>query len=116
MKQSELTRWIDLASFVVFVVMVSSGLVMEYSLPTRSHGSTLLTLTRHQWGDVHYYVSLGFVILMSSHLFVHGKYITHAIAGRASREHRYRLAIGMVCFIALIAMAAIPLLAPVQER
>lgn len=116
MKQSDLTRWIDLVSFVVFALMVSSGLVMEYSLPARSHGSTLLGLTRHQWGDVHYYISLCFVILMSSHLFLHGKYITHAIAGRATRERRYRLAIGLVCFIALILMAIIPLVAPVQTR
>ncbi|MBA56524.1 MAG: hypothetical protein CMK89_18900 [Pseudomonadales bacterium] len=116
MKQSELTRWIDLVSFIVFVAMVSTGLVMEYSLPSRSHGSTLLSLTRHQWGDLHYFISLCFVFLMSSHLFLHGKYISRAIAGRASREHRYRLAIGLVCFIALILMAMIPLLAPVQAR
>lgn len=116
MKQSDLTRIIDLVSFVVFVLMVSTGLVMEYSLPVRSRASTVLMLTRHQWGDVHYYISLSFVLLMSSHLFLHAKYIKHAVVGRAAREHRYRLAIGAVCFIAFLFMAIIPLLAPVQTR
>ncbi len=116
MKQSELIKWIDLASFVVFVLMVSTGLMMEYSLPARSRSATVLDLTRHQWGDLHYVISLCFVLLMSSHLFLHAKYIRHAIAGRASREHRYRIAIGVVCFVALLGMAIIPLVAPVQVR
>jgi bacteriorhodopsin len=94
--------------------MVSTGLLLEFSLPERSRAATVLGLSRHEWGSVHLWISLGFLLLMASHLLLHMRFIRSAIAGKASREYRYRIAVGMLGLLALLALAAMPLLAPVQ--
>ena len=68
MKQSGLIKLIDLLSFIVLTLMISSGVLLEFTLPARSRGASVLDLTRHQWGSVHFYLSLLFLILMALHL------------------------------------------------
>jgi hypothetical protein len=52
---------------------------------------------------------------MSLHLFTHIKFIKATILGKANHEHRYRIAIGAVGLIALLGLAAIPVLSPVEH-
>ncbi len=115
MKQSSLISIIDLLSFVALVAMISTGALLEFTLPIRSGPSSVWGLTRHEWGDWHYYLSLAFLILMSVHLIVHIKYIKSVIVGKASREQNYRIAIGLVGILTLLALAVAPVVSPVEE-
>jgi hypothetical protein len=115
MKQSNLIKLVDLLSFIALTMMISTGLLIEYTLPTRSRGASVFSLTRHQWGDIHFYISIAFLVLMSLHLFTHIKFIKATALGKADREHRYRIAIGIVGLVALLALAATPVLSPVDE-
>jgi len=114
MKQSQLIKVIDLLSFVALVAMLATGFLIEYSLPERSGASAVWGLTRHEWGDLHFYCSVMFLVLMSAHLLTHLKYIKSAVLGKATREQLYRLAVGLVGLSALILFIFILITAPVD--
>lgn len=115
MKQPEFIKLVDLLSFIALVLMVSTGLLIEITLPTRSGPASVLSLTRHEWGTAHLYISLIFLLLMACHLFLHVRFIKFAILGRASREHTYRVAIGVIGLLALLCLAVLPFFAPVEN-
>ncbi len=113
-KKSHLIQWLDLISFVALLFMMSSGLLMQFVLPPRSQGATVWGMTRHEWGGLHFYLSLIFLTLMVCHLLIHIPYIKHAFMGRASREHGYRLAIGVFALIMLLIVAFSPVIVPID--
>ncbi|WP_305907451.1 DUF4405 domain-containing protein [Methylomarinum sp. Ch1-1] len=115
MKQSILIKVVDLCSFIALTLIVSTGTLLEFTLPARSGRSSVWGLTRHQWGDVHWYVSIFFLLMMSLHLLTHLKYIKQVVLGHASSERKYRVGIGLVGMIALIVILLAPVLSPVEE-
>jgi hypothetical protein len=72
MKRADQNAWVDGVALVVAVVVLSTGLVMRYALPPGSGRivgmgggprsldrtvSVLWGMTRHGWGDLHYWAS-----------------------------------------------------------
>lgn len=115
MMQARIIKIVDLLSFLSLIGMMVTGLVLEYLLPQRSGGSEIWSLSRHDWGDVHYYFSLLFLALISTHLLTHKRYIKLAIMGRADREHKYRVVIGFVAVATLIIFVVMLFTAPVDN-
>lgn len=115
MKHSALIKIIDIFSFLALALIVSTGALLEYNLPARSGLSTVWSLTRHEWGDIHFYISVFFLVMMSLHFLTHLKYLKQLFLGRASTESKYRIAIGLLGLIALIVMLMAPVLSPVNE-
>ena len=115
MSQRQLIHYIDFLSFLFLLAMIVTGILIEFSLPPRSGASEIWGLTRHQWGDVHYYCSLVFVALISVHLVIHRKYIRTAIVGKASTEQTYRIAIGFAGMVALALFLYLLFTAPVDS-
>lgn len=66
---------IDLTSFVLLVGLLLTGLLIHYVLPPGSHGSSFLGLTRHEWGNIHFWVALFFVAVILFHLLLHLSWI-----------------------------------------
>lgn len=62
---------IDLMSFIFLMVLLLTGLLIHYVLLPGSHGSSFLGLTRHEWGDIHFWVALLFVAVILYHLLLH---------------------------------------------
>ena len=116
MNRSRLIKVIDFCSFMSLLVLISSGTVLKYTLPPRSGGKNIWGLTRHEWGDIHFYISVAFLILMSMHLWTHIRFIKQAIIGKAIPEHNYRLAIGLVSILLLIALIFSPVFSPVNTK
>lgn len=113
MSKLKFVKLIDLLLFITLMALISSGVLIKFSLPPRSGRASIWGLTRHEWGDIHFYIALFFLFSMSTHLILHLKFIKNAISGKASREQNYRLAIGLLGFIALIVLLILPLLSPV---
>jgi hypothetical protein len=66
---------INLASFLVLVILSASGLII--ALP-HEHGpgeKSILGLGRGQWGDVHLWLGIAFVVLMLLHLVLHWDWV-----------------------------------------
>jgi hypothetical protein len=90
MKRTTLNFIVDLISFVTFVVLVFTGFVIRFILPPGSGGGhgygyrggrgaeeikSLLSMTRHEWGDIHFVISIIFIVLMLIHLVLHWTWI-----------------------------------------
>ncbi|OIQ01820.1 MAG: hypothetical protein COS82_02605 [Zetaproteobacteria bacterium CG06_land_8_20_14_3_00_59_53] len=115
MTTSTILKITDFLSFAALTFMVSTGIFLEYALPPRSGGDEVWHLTRHAWGDIHFYVSIGFLLLMTVHLITHIKFIKSVVTGKGSTENNYRIAAGILGAIALIALAFAPLVSPVTD-
>lgn len=113
MKKSKLITLIDIAAFISFIFVVSTGVLMRYVLPPRSGQSIeILGMSRHEWGDIHFYVTFIFLVILSIHLVLHWKFIRNVIHGRIKETSNFRLMLGLVGLIAVLALALAPFVAP----
>ncbi len=90
MKRNTLNFIVDLLSFILLIGLAVTGIIIKVVLPPGSGGhgrelhggrggehiKTLLSMSRHDWGDIHFYLSVVFVILMIMHIILHFKWIT----------------------------------------
>jgi hypothetical protein len=93
MKRSTLNFVIDLVSFVDLVGLVFTGFIIRYILPAGSGGrgralhdgqgaehiKTLCGMTRHEWGDIHFYFAVAFIILLTVHMILHWAWIKNYV-------------------------------------
>jgi hypothetical protein len=89
MKRGTLNFVVDFVSFINLVCLALTGFIMKYILPPGTGGrgcvlhggggreqiKQLWSMTRHQWGDIHFYLALLFVTLMVTHIVLHWSWI-----------------------------------------
>ncbi|MGR9044159.1 MAG: DUF4405 domain-containing protein [Gammaproteobacteria bacterium] len=115
MKQAQLNFVIDLIAFTGFVFLTTTGILLHYLLPPGSgHFSTLWGLDRHQWGTLHFWISVVFFSVLAFHLVLHWRWIISRISGRSPEGSGLRLGLGAVGVLALMALSIAPLIAPVE--
>ena len=117
MKRNTFNFWIDLASFLVFLVLILTGLLIYYVLPPCGNcdGSgcaeptapTLWRLGRHDFGRIHFYLALAAVALVVLHVCLHWCWVCTTCCNlfglRAVSADR-RNAYGAMLFLLLIAL------------
>lgn len=127
MKRTTLNFWTDALAFIGFVFLTTTGILLRYQLPPGSGRldsiggghraqekvvSVLWGLTRHEWGDVHYYIALALMAVLAFHLVLHWKWIVCVVRGKPVEGSGYRLGLGIVGLLAVLLLGAAPLLAP----
>lgn len=90
MKRSSLNFIVDLAALLTLVGLAFTGFIMKYILPPGSGGGLgrsfrggrnpiqikeLWSMSRHEWGDVHFYLAVLFVVLICVHIALHWGWI-----------------------------------------
>ncbi len=89
MKRNTENFVIDCISFVVLLALIVTGLIIKYVLPPgtggqgrllhggagRQHLRTLFSMSRHQWGDIHFYLAVCFIVLMVVHVVLHWSWV-----------------------------------------
>lgn len=89
MKRGKLNFIIDLISFINMVCLAVTGFIIKYILPPGSGGlgqgfrggreagqiKELWSMTRHEWGYIHFCLALLFVSLMVLHIVLHWSWI-----------------------------------------
>jgi hypothetical protein len=89
MKRSSSNFTVALVSFINLLGLVFTGFIMKYILPSGTGGlgrqlhsgrgrepiKELWSMTRHEWGGIHFYLALVFVILMVVHIILHWGWI-----------------------------------------
>ncbi|MDH4238329.1 MAG: DUF4405 domain-containing protein [Phycisphaerae bacterium] len=89
MKRGTLNFIIDLISFINMVCLAVTGFIIRYILPPGSGGlghgfrggretgqiKELWSMTRHEWGYIHFCLALLFVSLMVLHIVLHWGWI-----------------------------------------
>jgi len=83
-------RVINALALIFFCFMISTGMILKYILPPgsgraeglfgggghRQRGAQLLLdMDRHEWGEIHFYLALGFLGLLLVHLILHWSWI-----------------------------------------
>lgn len=79
--------WIDMGLLTAFLLLASTGAIMHWALPPGSGGrfgghasrKELLDLSRHDWGDIHFYIAAAMITLVIVHLALHWGWIKSSI-------------------------------------
>lgn len=91
MKRSSLNFIVDLVSFIDLLALIITGIIIKLVLPPgtggrgrqlheglgREHIKEFWAMSRHEWGDIHFYLAIAFVVLMVVHIVLHWKWITN---------------------------------------
>lgn len=116
MKRTHLNFLVDFLAFAGFVVLTTTGVLMRYVLPPGSgHYSTIWSLDRHEWGGIHFWVSLVFFSLLTLHLVLHWRWIASVVTGRPREGSGFRVGLGLVGLATVLALSIAPLTAPVEK-
>lgn len=92
----------------------STGVVMWIRLPPGSgHDATVLSLGRHDWGDLHAWLAVALGATLLTHLALHWKWIASVTAGQVERARRRRVTAALLALAAAVGLAAGPLVAPI---
>ena len=93
MKRATINFIVDFIGFVDLLCLAVTGSIMKYILPPGSGGygrgfrggrgdehvdeqiRDLWSMTRHEWGYIHFYLAVGFVTLMVVHIILHWTWI-----------------------------------------
>ena len=93
MSKNKVHLAVNVLAYLVMVCLASTGLILIYRLPHGSprDGLTLLSLDRHGWGDAHWYLAIGLMVLVATHVVLHWKWVTNTL-GALVRSHAMRRA------------------------
>lgn len=82
-KRTALNLLIDVLAAAFFGAMIATGYVLRFPLPPGTQKSlSLWGLTRHEWGAVHFWISVGLLIVLLIHLTIHWQWIVTVIGKR----------------------------------
>jgi hypothetical protein len=125
MKRTNLNFVIDGVAFAALLVLLSSGMVLEFQLPPGSGervpmGSgrgawshpvvTLWGWTRHEWGAFHYWGALALCGVLAAHVLLHWKWILGVVRGKPNNASGFRLGVGAVSLAFFTFLCAAPLM------
>ena len=117
MKRPTVNLSVDAAAFAAFVLLTSTGVLLRYVLPPGSGHRTLLWgLDRHDWGQIHFWISMAFLAVLAIHLVLHRRWIASVTRGRPREGSALRVALGIVGLLAVLAAAAAPFFAEVEQE
>ncbi|MCA9407992.1 MAG: DUF4405 domain-containing protein [Candidatus Omnitrophica bacterium] len=120
MKRSFLNIIVDAVSLIAFSAMISTGFILKYILPpgsgrverlVRGGGrfgrtiDTYLGATRHEWGEIHFYIALAFLFLLILHLVLHWHWIKAVTFGTKEAPVPRKRKIITICIILWLLMA-----------
>ena len=75
--------FVDLIAAALMIAMVATGYILRFPLPPGTNKSlSLWGLTRHQWGTIHFWISLGLLLLVLVHLCLHWPWIVISVKRR----------------------------------
>lgn len=105
MKKPQINVLIDLVAALCFLGMIATGYILYGPLPPGTNKSLMLWgLTRHQWGEVHAWISLALLGSLIAHLAAHWTWVVSVVRRQfglsaAPGEHHFRSAIATIAVL-----------------
>ncbi len=81
MKRNSLKFCIDTALFITIGSIAAIGMLLGFVIPkgkAASASKVFLGLHRHQWGDIHLYLSILLLVLLAVHLWLNWTWIVQS--------------------------------------
>ena len=76
MRRNALKYLTDAMLFVVFSAAAAVGVLLGFVIPRgRGGGKYFLGLHRHEWGDIHLWLSLAMIMLLVVHLWLNWSWV-----------------------------------------
>jgi len=105
-KRNTINAIVDFFAALVMVGLVATGVVLRLTLPAGTNRTRLLWgLTRHGWGDIHFWMALAMLAIVFVHILVHWNWIVAMAARSATRSTasvstlRKRIVTGVITII-----------------
>lgn len=124
MNRNKVNLAVDLPACIAMAGLAATGIVLYYRLPAGSGGNTMFGLTRHEWGDIHFWIAVVLLVLVSLHIVLHWNWIACAFGATFGGENRAKRGAGdgpggtaMLVLLGLLlaGLVAVSLAAPVTE-
>ena len=130
MSRTALNAIVDAVAYAGLVVLATTGLLLRWQMPPGSGGlhgmgsgagagsrpiTVVWGISRHEWGDIHYWIALGLMSVLAVHLLLHWKWIVCVLRGKPHSDvSGGRFALGVAALVLVTLLAATPLLTPSQ--
>jgi hypothetical protein len=116
MSKSATNFWIDAVAFVAFVLLGTTGAITRYILPAGTgHFRSLWGMDRHDWGGIHFWIAVVFLIALTVHLFLHWNWIACTIKGSSRTGSGLRVALAFIAMFVILGLAIAPYFSSVME-
>ncbi|MCG8512458.1 MAG: DUF4405 domain-containing protein, partial [Rhodospirillales bacterium] len=79
MNRQRLHLAVDITMFICGLGVIATGLLIYFVLPPGSHGDTVWSLTRHDWGDWHFYIALALLATVMLHLLLNWNWVCNVV-------------------------------------
>jgi len=124
MKRPTLNLIVDGLALTGFVFLAATGLIMHFVLPPGSGGGpgghrvaiTIWGLSRHQWGEIHFYIAVALLIVLSLHMFLHWRWVVSTVCGLKKETSGWRALLSVLALLALLSLLVAPFLATPGAR
>ena len=121
MKRTTLNLTIDLLAAAFFVGMIATGYILFLALPPGTNKSlSLWGFTRHQWGQIHFLVSVGLLAVFVTHLSLHWQWVVATVAQRCgsarNTQSRHLLSGAIAVLVVITALALFAWIAQTNVR
>jgi len=111
MKRAPLNLLIDLLAATGLLLMIATGYILRFPLPpTTNRTHELWGLSRHEWGTLHSWASLGLLAVVFVHLLLHWEWIFATIRRcftSAKAAPTQRLHAGIITMTALLTVGGL---------
>lgn len=116
MKRQGVNFIVDTLALAGLVFLIATGLLLRFVLPPGS-GKALSVwgLTRHEWGDIHFYIAVFIVAILSLHLALHWRWIICAIQNKPREGSGVKVTLGIAGLVVLLLISATPFLTPIEK-
>lgn len=117
MRKPTINFTIDIFAFLAFIFLISTGFLIYLVLPAGSGGSSIWGMTRHEWGDIHFWFAIFFISLISVHFILHWSWIKNMIKGKAKDQNLsvLRISVAIISLLLILLLAIAPFLSPVDH-
>jgi Domain of unknown function (DUF4405) len=83
MSRGFLNLVIDTVAAALLTAMVGTGYILWFVLPPGTHRTDILWgLLRHQWGAVHFWISLVLLTVLAIHVALHWRWLVVGLSKR----------------------------------
>ncbi len=112
--KSKINFLVDAVGYFALMVLIGTGIIMAFILlPGRERvvgdPTSIMGLTRHDWGDVHFWASIAFLAAILLHIILHWSWIV-SVLRTMIQGNPYPLLI--VTFVVSILLIAFPFFTP----
>lgn len=116
MKRSNLNLIIDIILLLLLAAVSGIGILMKYIMPSNysvrregatSYASDVLGMNRHEWGYIHWILSLLLLLLVLVHIILHWKMIVNTI-NRMIPNQTFCYTICVIIFVLVFLFIALP--------